>query len=177
MSQMVPILPPKILILPSNAAEKRRHIAVSHCCALIRHTQCIMCMYFMLSGPLLPTDHQIYFEMENVATTHFFALFARFLHFHENNDLKVPERSKNGPKKVPILSQRPKFCLCSDFSRQVPNPKSYIVAPDHDNDHQQGWESYPGTKVLLPLCFCAICDSLSETVFIKIFVDFPEEKI
>ena len=67
--------------------------------------------------------------MENVATTHFFALFARFLHFHENNDLKVPERSKNGPKKVPILSQRPKFCLCSDFSRQVPNPKSYIGAP------------------------------------------------
>ena len=127
----VPILPPspKFLILPSDAAEKRRHIAVSHCCALIRHTQCIMCMYFMLSGPLLPTDHQIYFEMENVATTHFFALFARFLHFHENNDLKVPERSKNGPKKVPILSQRPKFCLCSDFSRQVPNPKSYIVAP------------------------------------------------
>ena len=68
--------------------------------------------------------------MENVATTHCFALFARFLHFHENNDLKVPERSKNGPKKVPILSQRPKFCLCSDFSRQVPNPKSYIGAPD-----------------------------------------------
>ena len=66
--------------------------------------------------------------MENVATTHCFALFARFLHFHENNDLKVPERSKNGPKKVPILSQRPKFCLCSDFLRQVPNPKSYIVA-------------------------------------------------
>ena len=55
-----------------------------------------------------------------------------FLHFHENNDLKVPERSKNGPKKVPILSQRPKFCLCSDFSRQVPNPKSYIGAPDQD---------------------------------------------
>ena len=67
--------------------------------------------------------------MENVATTHCFALFAHFLHFHENNDLKVPERSKNGPKKVPILSQRPKFCLCSDFSRQVPNPKSYIGAP------------------------------------------------
>ena len=42
-----------------------------------------------------------YFELENVATTHCFALFARFLHFHENNDLKVPERSKNGPKKVP----------------------------------------------------------------------------
>ena len=55
----VPILPPspKFLILPSDAAEKRRHIAVSHCCALFRHTQCIMCMYFMLSGPLLPTDH------------------------------------------------------------------------------------------------------------------------
>ena len=69
--------------------------------------------------------------MENVATTHSFALFARFLHFHENNDLKVPERSKNGPKKVPILSQRPKFCLCSDFSRQVPNPKSYIGAPEN----------------------------------------------
>ena len=130
-SQKVPILPPSpnFLILPSDAAEKRRHIAVSHCCALFRHTQCIMCMYFMLSGPLLPTDHQKYFEMENVATTHCFALFARFLHFHENNDLKVPERSKNGPKKVPILSQRPKFCLCSDFSRQVPNPKSYIGAP------------------------------------------------
>ena len=67
--------------------------------------------------------------MENVATTHCFALFAHFLHFHENNDLKVPERSKNGPKKVPNLSQRPKFCLCSDFLRQVPNPKSYIGAP------------------------------------------------
>ena len=76
--------------------------------------------------------------MENVATTHSFALFARFLHFHENNDLKVPERSKNGPKKVPILSQRPKFCLCSDFSRQVPNPKSYIGAPESGKAESSG---------------------------------------
>ena len=57
-SKKVPILPPspKFLILPSDAAEKRRHIAISHCCALFRHTQCIMCIY------------------------------ACFLHFHENND-------------------------------------------------------------------------------------------
>ena len=25
--------------------------SLSHCCALFRHTQCIMCIYFILSGP------------------------------------------------------------------------------------------------------------------------------
>ena len=54
----VPILPPspKLLTLPSDAAEKRRQVTVSHCCALFRHTQCIIFMYFILSGPLIPTD-------------------------------------------------------------------------------------------------------------------------
>ena len=40
--QKKPNVPPKFLSLPSNAAEKRRHIAVFHCCALFRHIQCIM---------------------------------------------------------------------------------------------------------------------------------------
>ena len=43
--------------------------------------------------------------------------------------------------KIPILSQRSKFCLCSDFSRQAPNPKSCIAAPDDDyegNDDDDG---------------------------------------
>jgi hypothetical protein len=74
-----------------------------------RHTLCTMwqCMYFILFGPLIPADHYvyIYFEMGNVTTPHFFAIFA----------LKVPERSKNGPKKVPILFQRPDFWLCDAF--------------------------------------------------------------
>ena len=51
----VPILlpSPKFLILPSDDAEKGRHIAVSHCCALFGHLQCIMCMSLILSGPLI----------------------------------------------------------------------------------------------------------------------------
>ena len=55
----VPILPPspKFLILPSDAAEKRRHIAVRHRCALFRHTLTIRHIFEMgLSGPLISTD-------------------------------------------------------------------------------------------------------------------------
>ena len=64
-------------------------------------TQCIMCMSLILSSPIIFTDR--YFEMVNVVTA-FFAFFACFFfHFRENND-KVPERSKNGPKKS-------QFCL------------------------------------------------------------------
>ena len=51
-----------------------------------------------------------------------------FFHFRENND-KVPESSKNGPKKVPILPLRPEFCLCKDFLSQVPNPIFFFGAP------------------------------------------------
>ena len=40
--------------------------------------------------------------------------------------------------KIPILSQRSKFCLCSDFSRQAPNPKSCIAAPDDDYEGNDG---------------------------------------
>ena len=60
---------------PSDDAEKGRHIAVSHCCALFGHTQCIMCMSLILSGPLISTDRWIYFEMENCDNV-FFAFFA-----------------------------------------------------------------------------------------------------
>merc|ERR1719237_716003 len=119
-------------------------------------------MYFMLFGPLLPTDQFKYFVMENVATTHSFALFARFLHFHENNDLKVPERSKNGPKKVPILSQRPIFCLCSDFSRQVPNPKSYIGAPGN-------WEGLTKLGLLLASVSFGLRHCQASTVSLHLF--------
>ena len=54
----VPILlpSPKFLILPSDDAEKGRHIAVSHCCVLFGHTQCIMCMSLILSSPIIFTD-------------------------------------------------------------------------------------------------------------------------
>ena len=54
----VPILlpSPKFLILPSDDAEKGRHIAVSHCCALFGHLQCIMCMSLILSGPRTDTS-------------------------------------------------------------------------------------------------------------------------
>ena len=40
-AKMVPILriSPKFLILTSVAAEKGRYAAVSHCCALLRHTR------------------------------------------------------------------------------------------------------------------------------------------
>ena len=48
---------PKFLTLPSDAAEKRRHTAVGHCCALFRHIQCIMCMYLILSGPLMRVSY------------------------------------------------------------------------------------------------------------------------
>ena len=61
--------------------------------------------------------------------TAFFAFFACFFfHFRENND-KVPKRSKNGPKKVPILPLRPEFCLCKYFLSQVPNPLFFFGAP------------------------------------------------
>ena len=54
----VPILlpSPKFLILPSDDAEKGRHIAVSHCCVLFGHTQCIMCMSLILSSPIIFTE-------------------------------------------------------------------------------------------------------------------------
>ena len=54
----VPILlpSPKFLILPSDDAEKGRHIAVIHCCVLFGHTQCIMCMSLILSSPIIFTD-------------------------------------------------------------------------------------------------------------------------
>jgi len=51
---------------------------------------------YHIYGPL-----DIFFDMGNIVTA-FFAFFACFFfHFRENND-KVPKRSKNGPKKVPI---------------------------------------------------------------------------
>ena len=123
----VPILlpSPKFLILPSDDAEKGRHIAVSHCCVLFGHTQCIMCMSLILSSPIIFTDRWIYFEMGNFVTAFFAFVACFFLHFRENND-KVPESSINGPKKVPIL---PEFCLCKDFLSQVPNPIFFFGAP------------------------------------------------
>ena len=99
----VPILlpSPKFLILPSDDAEKGRHIAVSHCCALFGHLQCIMCMSLILNGPLIwywPFD--IFWNRKCCDNT-FLPVF--FFHFHENND-KVPESSKMVPKKS-------QFCL------------------------------------------------------------------
>ena len=52
-------------------------------------------------------------SLENVSNNYAFCIFG----------------PKNGPKKVPILSQRPEFCLCKAFSRKVPNSKSCIGAP------------------------------------------------
>ena len=67
--------------------------------------------------------------MGNIVTA-FFAFFACFFfHFRENND-KVPKRSKNGPKKVPILPLRPEFCRCKDFLSEVPNPIFFFGAPE-----------------------------------------------
>ena len=50
---------------PANFASQRRHICSSW--LLLCPTHCIICMYFTLSSPHLPTDLQTYFEMDNVA--------------------------------------------------------------------------------------------------------------
>ena len=66
--------------------------------------------------------------MGNIVTAFFAFVACFFFHFRENND-KVPESSKNGPKKVPILPVRPEFCQCKDFLSQVPNPIFFFGAP------------------------------------------------
>ena len=66
--------------------------------------------------------------MGNIVTAFFAFVACFFFHFRENND-KVPESSKNGPKKVPILPLRPEFCLCKDFLSKVPNPIFFFGAP------------------------------------------------
>ena len=82
----VPILltSPKFLTLPSDAAEKRRHTAVGHCCALFRHIQCIMCMYLILSGPLMRVSYLLTTRVFVFFAC--FCLFCMFLQSHENND-------------------------------------------------------------------------------------------
>ena len=79
-SQKVPILPssPKFLTVPSDAAEKRRHIAVIAVPYLDIYVQCIMCMYLILSGPLMRVSYLL--------TTRVFVFFCMFLQSHENND-------------------------------------------------------------------------------------------
>jgi len=67
--------------------------------------------------------------MGNIVTAFFAFVACFFFHFRENND-KVPESYKNGPKKVPILPLRPEFCLCKDFLSQVPNPKFFFGTPE-----------------------------------------------
>ena len=63
--------------------------------------------------------------MGNIVTAFFAFVACFFFHFRENND-KVPESSKNGPKKVPILLE---LCLERFFES---SPKSHIFfgAPD-----------------------------------------------
>ena len=43
-------------------------------------------------------------------------------------DINSSQKSQKDPQKVPFFSQRSKFCLCSDFLRQVPSSKSRIAA-------------------------------------------------
>ena len=84
------------------------------------HVSCTYLWYSLALSYLL-----MYFELSNVATTHFLHFF--FFLFMKITT-KVPERSKNGLKKVPISSQRPKFCHCGAFLRKVPNSKSCFGA-------------------------------------------------
>ena len=84
----VPILltSPKFLTLPSDAAEKRRHTAVGHCCALFRHIQCIMCMYLILSGPLMRVSYLLTIRYILKWEMLRQRVFLSFLQFHENNN-------------------------------------------------------------------------------------------
>ena len=101
----VPILlpSPKFLILPSDDAEKGRHICSSQGTAMTiwtytMHVSCTYLWYSLALSYLL-----IYFELSNVATTRFLLLLHFFFFLFMKITSKAPERSKNGPKKVPIL--------------------------------------------------------------------------
>ena len=112
----VPILlpSPKFLILPSDDAEKGRHICSSQGTAMTiwtytMHVSCTYLWYSLALSYLL-----IYFELSNVATTRFLLLLHFFFFLFMKITTKAPERSKNGPKKVPILPK-------------ILSPKSHIL--------------------------------------------------
>ena len=103
----VPILltSPKFLTLPSDAAEKRRHTAVGHCCALFRHIQCIMCMYLILSGPLMRVSYLLTIRYILKWEMLRQRMFLSFLHVF-CNFMKITTKSpKKSPKMVPKKSQ------------------------------------------------------------------------
>ena len=62
------------------------------------HVSCTYLWYSLALSYLL-----IYFELSNVATTRFLLLLHFFFFLFMKITTKAPERSKNGPKKVPIL--------------------------------------------------------------------------
>ena len=104
----VPILltSPKFLTLPSDAAEKRRHTAVGHCCALFRHIQCIMCMYLILSGPLMRVSYLLtiryILKWEMLRVLVFFAcFFCNFMKITTKSPRKVQKWSQKSPNLVP----------------------------------------------------------------------------
>ena len=90
------------------------------------HVSCTYLWYSLALSYLL-----IYFELSKVATTRFLLLLHFFFFLFMKTTTKAPKRSKNGPKKVPILPQRHEFCLCKNFSGLVPNPIFCIGAPVH----------------------------------------------
>ena len=106
----VPILPPspKFLILPSDAAEKRRHTAVGHCCALFRHIQCIMCMYLILSGPLMRVSYLLTIRyilkwemLRQRVFLSFLHVFCNFMKITTKSPRKVQKWSQKSPNLVP----------------------------------------------------------------------------
>ena len=107
-SQKVPIWPPKYQISDSDAAEKRKNTAVSN-----QHSAC---MSLILSGRfLILTDHNSEFKWKMSWQCTFESLFACFQVFFYilwKLWLRVLGKSKNGPKNVLILPQRPEFLFC-----------------------------------------------------------------
>ena len=106
----VPILltSPKFLTPPSDAAEKRRHTAVGHCCALFRHIQCIMCMYLILSGPLMRESYLLtiiyilkWEMLRQRMFLSFLHVFCNFMKITTKSPRKVQKWSQKSPNLVP----------------------------------------------------------------------------
>ena len=112
----VPILlpSPKFLILPSDDAEKGRHICSSQGTAMTiwTYTMHVSCTYLWYSLALWVS--YLSFELSNVATTRFLLLLHFYFFLFMKITTKAPKRSKNGPKKVPILPK-------------ILSPKSHIL--------------------------------------------------
>ena len=93
----------------SEMATQDLHMhSVGHCCALFRHIQCIMCMYLILSGPLMRVSYLMTIRyilkwemLRQRVFLSFLHVFCNFMKITTKSPRKVQKWSQKSPDLVP----------------------------------------------------------------------------